>query len=157
MIALKMSLMKLFPSVFGPGAIMDFGYAEGGYTGAGGKNEAAGVVHRGEYVMDAETVRRAGGPSAFDSLRRGLKGYSSGGYVGISPPTNHRPQSHNGGTDVKIIDQRGANAPPVEVKQERGPDGREILVATIREEWARGSFDKSVRNRNGIGPKKVSR
>lgn len=57
-------------------------FDKGGYTGAGGKLEPAGVVHRGEYVMDADTVRRAGGPAAFDALRRGLKGYADGGYVG---------------------------------------------------------------------------
>lgn len=157
MITLKMSLMKLFPSVFGQGAFMDLGYADGGYTGAGGKNEAAGVVHRGEYVMDADTVRRAGGPSSFDALRRGLRGYSGGGYVGMPKVPTQQPASSMGGTQVKIIDQRGANAPPVEMKQERGPDGREVLVATIREEWARGSFDKSVKSRQGVGPRKVSR
>lgn len=57
-------------------------FDKGGYTGDGGKLEPAGVVHRGEYVMDADTVRRAGGPAAFDALRRGLKGYANGGYVG---------------------------------------------------------------------------
>nr|WP_319250506.1 tape measure protein [uncultured Celeribacter sp.] len=54
----------------------------GGYTGPGGKFDAAGVVHKGEYVMDADTVRRAGGPEAFDAIRAGLRGYANGGYVG---------------------------------------------------------------------------
>lgn len=36
------------------------GFAEGGYTGAGGKYEPAGIVHRGEYVMDAATTARLG-------------------------------------------------------------------------------------------------
>jgi hypothetical protein len=35
-------------------------FAEGGYTGAGGKYEPAGVVHRGEFVMPQETVNRVG-------------------------------------------------------------------------------------------------
>lgn len=35
------------------------GFDAGGYTGSGGKHDPAGIVHRGEYVMDAETVRRA--------------------------------------------------------------------------------------------------
>jgi hypothetical protein len=33
-------------------------FAEGGYTGHGGKYEPAGIVHRGEFVMDAENTRR---------------------------------------------------------------------------------------------------
>lgn len=32
------------------------GFAEGGYTGRGGKNEVAGVVHKGEYVLPQEMV-----------------------------------------------------------------------------------------------------
>lgn len=39
------------------------GFSQGGYTGDGPRNEIAGVVHRGEYVLNASTVRalRAGG------------------------------------------------------------------------------------------------
>lgn len=44
------------------------GFADGGYTGDGGRNEYAGTVHRGEYVMDAGTVDRYG-VDFFDSLR----------------------------------------------------------------------------------------
>jgi hypothetical protein len=33
-------------------------FAEGGYTGHGGKYQPAGIVHRGEFVMDAENTRR---------------------------------------------------------------------------------------------------
>jgi len=36
------------------------GFADGGYTGDGGKYQVAGVVHRGEYVMPKETVARYG-------------------------------------------------------------------------------------------------
>ena len=35
-------------------------YAVGGYTGNGGKYQPAGVVHKGEYVMNAETVSKYG-------------------------------------------------------------------------------------------------
>ncbi len=36
------------------------GFAEGGFTGFGGKYEVAGPVHRGEYVMPASAVDRIG-------------------------------------------------------------------------------------------------
>jgi hypothetical protein len=39
------------------------GFAEGGYTGAGGKYEPAGIVHRGEFVMPADAVQRIGLPT----------------------------------------------------------------------------------------------
>lgn len=46
------------------------GFAEGGYTGDGGKYEVAGVVHRGEYVMPAETVNRLG-VNTMDAIKGG--------------------------------------------------------------------------------------
>jgi hypothetical protein len=57
------------------------GFAGGGYTGSGGRFEPAGIVHRGEYVFDAATVRRMG-VRQLDDMRRGLKGYANGGFVG---------------------------------------------------------------------------
>ena len=37
------------------------GFAEGGYTGAGGKYEPAGVVHKGEYVIPKQYVNQSTG------------------------------------------------------------------------------------------------
>lgn len=37
-----------------------FGFSSGGYTGNGGKYDPAGVVHKGEYVMDAASTKRIG-------------------------------------------------------------------------------------------------
>lgn len=63
---------------------MLFGFADGGYTGDGGKYQPAGVVHRGEYVLSKEATRRAG-VANLDALHSSLKGYASGGYVGSAP------------------------------------------------------------------------
>lgn len=59
------------------------GFSEGGYTGAGGRWDPAGVVHRDEYVMDRFTTR-AIGLDNLDYMRanRRLPGYSDGGLVG---------------------------------------------------------------------------
>jgi hypothetical protein len=69
-----------------------FGYAEGGYTGGGGKYQPAGVVHAGEYVFSADSVRRLG-LGALDNLHRIAKGsfvprmprmaYADGGLVNL--------------------------------------------------------------------------
>lgn len=37
------------------------GYADGGFTGQGGKNQAAGIVHKGEYVLPKEMVNQSTG------------------------------------------------------------------------------------------------
>ena len=36
------------------------GFSEGGYTGDGGKYDAAGIVHKGEFVIDKETTQAIG-------------------------------------------------------------------------------------------------
>lgn len=61
-------------------------YASGGYTGAGGRLEPAGIVHKGEYVVPKKDVnQRTGLPyaDAMGRLQRGASGpgYASGGFV----------------------------------------------------------------------------
>lgn len=53
------------------------GYALGGYTGDGGRFEAAGTVHRGEYVMPAPTVERLG-VANLDAIRAGAPNVNVG-------------------------------------------------------------------------------
>lgn len=158
MLALKMQLSRLLPNVFGSSGIVPLGFASGGYTGAGGKYQPAGVVHRGEYVMDADTVRKAGGPAAFDALRRGIKGYAGGGYVGgPALPMAARAGASGGGTSINVIDQRGAGAPAIETTTESGPNGRQIVTMIVKEEMARGAFNGPMRARYGVPSQKVVR
>ena len=75
------------------------GHADGGYTGPGGKYEAAGIVHKGEWVANAELVKnpltapiiarlenfqRTGYVPTQGAVMasRGGNGYSSGGWTG---------------------------------------------------------------------------
>ena len=58
------------------------GYAEGGYTGPGGKYQPAGIVHKGEGVLSQEDMRALGGPAGFHALRHAIhNGYADGGLV----------------------------------------------------------------------------
>lgn len=62
-----------------------FGFAEGGYTGPGGKYQPAGIVHRGEFVMSKAATNRIG-VGNLEAIHRGaLKGFAAGGYVGNAP------------------------------------------------------------------------
>jgi len=65
------------------------GFASGGYTGDGGKFEAAGTVHRGEFVHRQEVVRQPGAlPFLHEFNRVGMRaldawrGFADGGLVG---------------------------------------------------------------------------
>ena len=51
------------------------GFSRGGYTGHGGVNDVAGVVHKGEVVFNQADVARFGGWRALERLRKtGLTG-----------------------------------------------------------------------------------
>lgn len=50
------------------------GFSVGGYTGAGGVNEAAGIVHKGEVVFSQRDVAKFGGWQAVEAIRRGGAG-----------------------------------------------------------------------------------
>lgn len=70
------------------------GFADGGYTGDGGKYQPAGIVHRGEYVMSKAATSRIG-VGNLDAMHRGaLKGFAAGGYVGDAPAIR-RPELAN--------------------------------------------------------------
>lgn len=159
MIALKMTLAKYLPNVFGIGGFMDLGYSGGGrsiggYTGAGGVNQPAGVVHKGEVVWSQHDIARAGGVATVEAMRLGLRGYASGGTVDMS---GFSPVSRGGGSDFILIDQREASAPEIETKTQRGPNGQEQVIAIVKKEWARGGFDSVAAARQGTGTRRVVR
>lgn len=73
-----------------------FGFAEGGYTGPGGKYQPAGIVHAGEYVQPQRVMQQPGALAFMEAFRhQGMaalhhfRGYADGGLVGpasLSPP-----------------------------------------------------------------------
>ncbi|WP_269526836.1 tape measure protein [Acinetobacter baumannii] len=51
-------------------AIKDQGFAEGGYTGRGGKYQPAVIVHKGEVVWSQEDIKRWGGVGLVEKMRK---------------------------------------------------------------------------------------
>lgn len=56
-------------------------FAEGGYTGAGGKYEPAGIVHKGEYVVPQSVNYNPAARPHIQALEGMRKGYADGGFV----------------------------------------------------------------------------
>ncbi|ANN78910.1 phage tail tape measure protein [Bordetella flabilis] len=74
-------------------------FDDGGYTGPGGKYEPAGIVHKGEYVLNAEATSRLG-VAALDKINRG---YADGGYVTpLRTSISSGPSAGPGGTTVNL-------------------------------------------------------
>ncbi len=103
--ALQAALFGKGPLSGGMGGILSFlpGFSSGGYTGGTGRNQVAGVVHGGEYVMSAPAVQRIG--------LENLEALHRGGSVGGSQPV--------GGTvDIVLHAPEGFTAE--QVKQVQG-------------------------------------
>ncbi|OTG94389.1 hypothetical protein B9T24_11540 [Acinetobacter sp. ANC 4654] len=67
-------------------ALSPVGFADGGFTGYGGKYEVGGIVHKGEGVLTQEEIAALGGPAGFYALRESIKnGFADGGLVLDAP------------------------------------------------------------------------
>lgn len=99
-IAASRAFENIFAGVGGTGLLGGFfkllGFADGGYTGPGGKFEPAGVVHAGEYVMPQEVVKRVGVDNLAGLHRAALRGYSGGGLVGGAAPLRAAQAARSG-------------------------------------------------------------
>ena len=113
-----------------------FGFASGGYTGDGGKYEPAGIVHRGEYVINAQSTRKLG-----VNYLNSLNGYAQGGLVGA--PAGARNAQPGGGGDAHVsvavyIQQDGSSRSSVDAGS--GPSAHalgNLVGAAVKESLLR--------------------
>lgn len=80
------------------------GFANGGYTGAGGKYDPAGIVHKGEVVFSQADVARWGGVGNVEAMRTG-KGFADGGVV----DTKVLDMANNQAISGYLSDRQSAN------------------------------------------------
>lgn len=85
------------------------GFSDGGYTGAGGRTEVAGVVHRGEYVVPQPEMRDPYVRSVVASIesrrrartsKNALPGFAEGGYTSVP-----QSQTSGGSADSRLLRQ----------------------------------------------------
>lgn len=99
----EMIAMKGFEQLWGAGLgsatggiLKMFGlYSSGGYTGAGARNQPAGIVHKGEVVFSQDDVARAGGVAAVEAMRRN-------GVSRAVPAARQAAASASGGGHISI-------------------------------------------------------
>lgn len=128
----------------GAGGLYGPGFAAGGWTGAGGRNEPAGIVHRGEYVMSAQAVSRIG-LGNLDAMHRGaLRGYADGGYVtpAIRMPAaaNDRVAAANSNSPSKVnvqVINRTTGAVDGSATTTQNPDGSlDVMIDLVEARMA---------------------
>ena len=112
------------------------GFANGGYTGNGSKNEVKGVVHGGEYVIPQWMVNKS--PSmigALESVR--ARGYADGGLVSDTISSLGGNQAN---TKVEIVNNTGQ---PIEATSaETKFDGENYILSVV--------VDAVRRNKSGM-------
>lgn len=113
-----------------------FGFSSGGYTGAGGVHEPAGIVHKGEVVFSQRDVARFGGVSAVENMR--VRGYANGGVVGGGYVVNNSYSSQNSqssGNIVINITQHEDGSAEVDVTKD-GKSLENLVKVNVRKEIA---------------------
>ena len=122
-------------------------FADGGYTGDGGKYQPAGIVHAGEFVMNKEATSRIG----VGNLYRMMRGYAYGGLVGSGPLTG--PGSNNGNVTINIKNEAGGDgyqATATARKNESGLDV-EVLVRKVMSDDLRRNGPMAQQMTNTFG------
>lgn len=79
------------------------GFSSGGYTGDGAKYQPAGIVHRGEGVLNQEEIRAIGGEAGFNALRQSIRrGHAAGGMAGYPALPSVSPSGVSGVVNVTV-------------------------------------------------------
>ena len=95
------------------------GFADGGYTGAGGKYDPAGIVHKGEYVFSQEDVNRIG-LSNLEAMHNGTT-YSS------NTVNNYNTNGTGQVSIVNVVD------PSMLKSYLKTPEGQQAIINTIKQ------------------------
>jgi tape measure domain-containing protein len=122
------------------------GYANGGFTGYGGKFDPAGIVHKGEVVWSQEDIKRWGGVNVVEAMRTSQPpaGYSDGGIV--NPRDTYRVgmgtvEAINRKSDVQAERQAQASAKSQQ-SSSNGMQGLTIINQIEQEDLVGGYFRK---------------
>jgi hypothetical protein len=116
-------------------AIRSQGFAEGGYTGPGGKYDEAGIVHKGEGVLSQRDMRALGGPAAFEQFRSSLhRGYADGGVAGLPPAVarNYSLDAAPAAPIVNVIEDASKAGQVETVQNQDGSYSTNVFVRNIR-------------------------
>ncbi|MUZ73335.1 hypothetical protein GOZ90_11645 [Agrobacterium vitis] len=141
------------------GSFLTNGFDGGGFTGAGGRKEPAGVVHKGEVVWSQDDVARAGGAATVDAMRLGYRGYDKGGVVGGSAAAS-KSSNDNGGGNITIHNYSKANVQTEQTTDASGRRQTKFVIADMTGDaigTKGGKASKTIEQQYGIKKKGIAR
>jgi len=101
------------------------GFRKGGYTGNGGVDDVAGVVHGKEFVFDAAATSRIG-VSNLEAMRKGQALPTN-----VIPFPTATPAAQGGAPIINVYEAEGATASVTTSKDDQGRDVIEIVVNNL--------------------------
>ncbi|WP_447902463.1 phage tail length tape measure family protein [Pseudomonas serbica] len=116
-------------------AISGIGFSTGGYTGAGGVNDPAGTVHKGEIVWSQSDIRKFGGVATVEALRNGnvSAGRSMSSGSGSSTAASNGVPTHERPINVQI-----ANYGNDKVSTRMDGDQLKVIIAAVDDHVSAG-------------------
>jgi len=119
------------------------GFRKGGYTGNGGVNDVAGVVHGKEYVFDAASTARIG-VANLEAMRNGEMPATEMTMVRQnSSATNTQAAGATGGTNINVNLIEDASKAG-QVDQVQGDDGTQALTVWVSRIRAGGNAESAA-------------
>lgn len=110
-------------------------FREGGYTGAGGSGEAAGIVHRREFVFPGDVVDKVGPDALFRLMQNIRSGDNTaaelggaGSRAGFMPVPMPSPNISVTSAPAKVLVLHDRKQMEDFL---RGPDGRDIILQVV--------------------------
>lgn len=135
-------------------AAAGIGFSSGGYTGAGGVNDPAGTVHKGEIVWSQSDIRKFGGVATVEALRNGnvSPGRSVPGGSSSSTAASDAKTSAPGGVIVNLHEDASRAG---QVQTSTAPDGRQQIDSFVSNIRGQGQMAKTLEQTYGL--KRVGR
>lgn len=104
------------------------GFSSGGYTGAGGKYEPAGIVHKGEYVFSQEDVSRIG-LNNLESLHNNDGTLTNNS---VTNAINNYTTNNNGGGSTQSVSIINVVDPNMVKDYMETSEGSKVILNTIK-------------------------
>ncbi len=120
-------------------SIKEQGFANGGYTGPGGKYEPAGIVHKGEGVLSQEDMAAIGGPNGFMRLRHAIRGrgFAEGGLVSSDRSVDQMLAVQREARQTNLVANSRTVVPQIIVEIENFGSSKDFEVEQIDENRVR--------------------
>ena len=134
--------------------IAGIGFSNGGYTGAGGVNDPAGTVHKGEIVWSQADIRKFGGVASVEALRNGnvSAGRSTSSSSSSSTAASDTKAAAPGGVTVNLHEDASRAG---QVQTSTGPDGKQMIDVCVSNIAQGGQLAKAFEQ--FYGTKRVGR